>query len=116
MTAARDEGFAAGEAQGVKKGASAERARIAAILDHASANGRAGLARHFAFATDMTPEAAHAALSAAPAESPPVKTNRLDALAPNPNVDADPPTDAVDPKASWDPIVADLNATLKRGR
>lgn len=43
-----------------------ERARITAILDGPTAAGREALARHRAFDTDMTPEAAAAVLGSAP--------------------------------------------------
>ncbi len=44
----------------------AERQRVAAILDAKEAKGREDLARHLALHTDMKPEAAIAALAAAP--------------------------------------------------
>jgi capsid assembly protease len=47
-------------------GAGAERARIAAILNHPEASGRADLAQHLAFNTDMSPEHAAALLAKAP--------------------------------------------------
>lgn len=64
---ARNEGHRAGVAEGTTAGAAVERARIGAILGGEHAKGREPLAQHFAFATDMTPEAAAAALQAAPA-------------------------------------------------
>lgn len=48
----------------------AERARIKAIVEHAEAEGRDGLANHFAFDTDMTVEAAAAALAKSPKAAP----------------------------------------------
>ena len=62
LSAARTDSHAAG----VAAGASAERTRIAAILDGENAKGRETLARHFAFQTDMATTAANAALGAAP--------------------------------------------------
>lgn len=68
LEAARADGLAAGHAagslEGAKAGAEAERARISAILGHESAKGRTSLANHFAFKTDLAPEAALAALAA----------------------------------------------------
>jgi len=77
VKAARDEGFAAGKAAGLEEGkalgAEAAKAagmteattRIAAILDHENAKGRAQLARHLAFKTSMSPEDAAAAMAVA---------------------------------------------------
>lgn len=47
-----------------------DRARIAGILDHPEAKGRDGLARHLALNTDLSVEAAGAALAAAPKAQP----------------------------------------------
>ncbi len=66
VEAARAEGVASGRAEGERAGRTAERTRIAAILDGEKAQGRDALARHFAFKTDMDPEAAAAALDASP--------------------------------------------------
>jgi signal peptide peptidase SppA len=65
--AARAEGHAAGVLEGNAAGATAERARIAAILNSDEAKGREALANHFAFATADTPDKVIAALKAAPA-------------------------------------------------
>lgn len=51
------------------EGASAERARIQAIVTHAEADGRGKLAAHLAFSTDMSAEAAGGLLAASPKES-----------------------------------------------
>lgn len=51
------------------EGATAERARISAILNHDSAKDRTTLASHFAFNTQMSVEDAAAALGASPAEA-----------------------------------------------
>lgn len=77
VAAARAEGVSAGRMEGEKTGATAERTRVAAILDHESASGRETLARHFAFKTDMAPEAAQAALAAAPKETKAAETGLL---------------------------------------
>ncbi|ULQ45964.1 S49 family peptidase [Flagellatimonas centrodinii] len=54
------------KAEGVKAGAAAERTRIAGILNHANAEGRADMAKHLAFETDQTVEAASALLAVSP--------------------------------------------------
>lgn len=61
-------GAAAPAAQPAMAGPTAadERARVSAILTSEEAQGRDSLARHFAFQTDMTAEAARQALAAAP--------------------------------------------------
>ncbi|WP_184152850.1 S49 family peptidase [Sphingobium lignivorans] len=79
--------------------AAAMQARIGGILQHEEAKGREELANHFAFATDMSVEAAAAALATAPrkVEAPQAQqtqaeaTNHLDAAMSNidqPNIDA----------------------------
>ena len=55
--------------QSLEAGRQQERERIAAILDSDTAEGRESLARHLAFATDMSAEMATAAMSAAPKQS-----------------------------------------------
>ena len=67
-TAGVQEGKAAGVAEGAAAGAAAERTRVAGILTHAEAGGRAKLAEHLAFKTAMTVEEAAAMLAAAPKE------------------------------------------------
>ena len=62
LTAARAEATAAAVV--------AERARIKAIVEHAEAEGRADLANHLAFDTDMTAEAAGALLAKSPKAAP----------------------------------------------
>ncbi len=52
--------------EGVKKGVEKERDRIGAIISCDEAGKREQLARHLAFATDMSPEVAKSTLSAAP--------------------------------------------------
>lgn len=70
-----------------------ERGRIAAILSCEEAKGRASLAQHFAFKTNMTADDARAALAAAPAEAAaaPAKSGSFErAMAEgNPNIGAD---------------------------
>lgn len=56
--AAMTAGHAAALSEARKAAAVTERTRISAILDDKEAEGRTGLARHLAFKTDMTPEAA----------------------------------------------------------
>lgn len=51
------------------EGATAERSRIAAILDSEEAGPRAGLSRHLALHTDMAPDQAKAVLAASPEET-----------------------------------------------
>lgn len=68
---------AEGEAAGAKKGATAERTRVAAILDHANAKGREATARKLAFTTDMSAEAAAAFLADLPVSA--AGTSKLDA-------------------------------------
>jgi len=53
-------------ADAIASATGAERTRIKAILDGEEAKGREDLARHFAFDTDQTPEAANAALGKSP--------------------------------------------------
>lgn len=60
------EGREAGVKDGVALGRDDERKRISAILDSDATEGRESLARHFAFRTDMSAEAALAALEASP--------------------------------------------------
>jgi hypothetical protein len=67
------------------KAETAAKARVSAILDHEEAKGREELAKHLAFSTDMTPEAAAALLKASPKASG--LANRMAGT--NPNVGAD---------------------------
>ncbi len=62
--AGKAEGHAAGLDEGKKAGATAERARIKAIVGSPDAKGREGLAAHFAYDTELTVETADAALKA----------------------------------------------------
>lgn len=71
---ARAEGFTAGKTEGITEGqtlgATAERARIAAILNHPEAQGRAAQATVMALETDMTAEQAGKLLAASPKVEP----------------------------------------------
>ncbi len=82
--------------------------RALAILDHADASGREELARHLAFETDMSADAAAKMLAKAP-RAVEGKTSRLEGQVPNPQVD--PGTEAPKPgdglNASIDRMVAD---------
>ncbi|MET1410710.1 S49 family peptidase [Roseibium sp. HPY-6] len=64
-----DTAAATARREGEQAGAQAERGRIKAILDGDEAEGREELARHFAFDTDQSPEAANAALGKSPKAS-----------------------------------------------
>lgn len=79
--------------QGAANAAGAERARVKGILGHAEAKGRAGLAEHLAYDTDMSVEQAGALLAAAPREQDArldadTALDRLMASEQQPNVDA----------------------------
>jgi hypothetical protein len=87
-TAAIAAATAAATADGVKQGSNAAHARIKAILGSVQAKGRDGLASHFAFDTEMTAEQALAALEKSPKVEAPKTGNRLDALVPQPKVEA----------------------------
>ena len=63
---AKAAGAAEAKAVALKEGATAERARIGAILDAPAAKGREAQARHFAFKTAMSSDDALAALAVAP--------------------------------------------------
>lgn len=104
VTQAFGEGETAGKLAGAAPAVTAERSRIKAITGGDNAKGRESLAAHFAFDTEMTAEAANAALAAAPKTEAP-KGNRLDALMPNNN------PNLKEPGASND-SGADLGASL----
>lgn len=64
---ARAEGVAEGVAEGTKAGATAERARISAIVNHAEAKGREAAAQSMALDTDLSADQAGAVLAKLPA-------------------------------------------------
>lgn len=66
IDAARAEGMTQGLAQGRTEGATAERARISAILSHENATGREATAREFALGTDMAADQAVRLLASVP--------------------------------------------------
>lgn len=68
VKAAREEGFNAGKAEGVKLGADEAKARISAILGHENAKGRTKLAQHLAFNSTMPTEEAIATMAASEAQ------------------------------------------------
>jgi capsid assembly protease len=68
ITAARAEGLAAG--------ASAERSRISAILNHADAEGREATAREFALGTDMAADTAVQIMAKVPKTTPTAATEK----------------------------------------
>lgn len=98
-TAARAEGHAAGLAEGAAQGATAERARIGAILQSEPAGTRVKLANHLAFNTSMAAEDAVVVLAAAGQDQAAASTTATTAAASplatamaglqNPNVGAD---------------------------
>ncbi|WP_438278088.1 S49 family peptidase [Nitrobacter sp.] len=103
------EGMAAGKTEGEKAGAIAACSRAKTILDHAEAKGREDLARHLAFDTDMSAEAAVAMLGKAP-KAAAATPSRLsgDLTPPNPAVTSgEKPLDAgSDLNAAVDAMVA----------
>ena len=66
IATARSEGHAAG----IAEGATAERTRVGAILNHEAATSRSKLAHHLALGSDLSAAAAVSVLQAAAAESP----------------------------------------------
>jgi len=112
LSAARTEGHAAGKAEGVKEGATAERARISAILSSDEAKGRGDLAQHLAFTTDMQADAAKQLLAKSPKETT-AAANPLDAAMSkvnNPAVGADAGGDQSD-----DAKAASMAASIVQG-
>lgn len=85
VTAIEDEVKKA-NALGEKTGADAAKARISAILGHDAAKGRENLAKHFAFDTDLSADAAAKALEASPKEE--ASADQFDAMLPGAEVGA----------------------------
>jgi signal peptide peptidase SppA len=113
--AGRIQGEQAGKAEGVKEGATAERKRIAAILDDDKAKGREPLARHFAFETDQSAEQALAALEKAPVEAAKETLSPLaKAMSEQRRPDLGPGGEKAPCDAShgWDSVVAKANARV----
>lgn len=106
------EAITTARAEGVADGAKAATARISAILSHAEAGGREALARHIAFNTDLTPEAAASLLAASPKATPPAPTSRLDALVPDPKVGVG--TEATGTEAAGAGLAAAVDALIKQ--
>lgn len=104
---------AEGRTEGIAEGRSAERARISAILGSEEAKGREGLAHHFAFKSDTSPDAAIEAMKvSAKAEAPKVGS-RLDALVTDPKIGASAPQQAPEQAAS-DGLAAAVDNLIKR--
>jgi hypothetical protein len=92
LDATRAEGVAAGKAEGLKEGATAERSRISAILGSEEAKGRSELAQHMAFETEMSADDAKKMLAKSPKEGAAAPANPLAAAmaqVKNPTVGAD---------------------------
>jgi hypothetical protein len=86
----------------------AANARAKAILGHAEAKGREDMARHLAFDTDMSAEAAGAMLGKAPKAAAP-SSSRLGDI-PDPRLSADENTGREkETAASWDDAAANVN-------
>lgn len=113
VTQAFGEGETAGSLAAATLAVTAERTRVKAIMGGDNAKGRETLASHFAFDTEMSAEAANAALAAAPKTADPGKTSRLDALMPGNNPSLKEPgtsSDADDPGAA---LSASMDRLLK---
>lgn len=109
VTQAFGEGEAAGQLLASTAAVTAERGRVKSIMGGENAKGRETLAAHFAFDTDMSAEAANAALAAAPKTAEPGKTSRLDALMPGNNPQLKEPGTSNDPEAD---VGAGLSASV----
>lgn len=119
---AHAEGVKAGEANGIKAGATAERERISAILALDEAKGREAQAQHIALKTNASVDDAKGILAVAPkveAENPlKPKQDLLDAAMgkaanANPDVDADASLKGANGKPSEDQKIAANKAAIK---
>lgn len=109
---ARSEGDKAGEARGRTEGTKAERERVSAIMNHAEAKERQGLALSVATETDMNVEQAAKLLAAAPKQAQSSQLAALMAQMKNPGVGVDA---AVDTNAAGAGVPAiDTNAIYAR--
>jgi len=80
IATARSEGQASGEAEGIKEGMTAERARIRAILGSDEAKRKGAFANHLALETELTVDAVKGILASSPAEAAPAAVNYLAAF------------------------------------
>lgn len=119
---AHAEGVKAGEANGIKAGATAERERISAILALDEAKGRETQAQHIALKTNASVEDAKGILAAAPkveAENPLkpkedlLKAAMANAANGNPDVEADASLKGANSKPSEDQKIAANKAAIK---
>jgi hypothetical protein len=83
--------------------------RAKAILDHDEAKGREGMARHLAFDTEMSAEAAVATMKAAPKGS----TSRLGNV-PDHNLSADDANPGKESAVSWDSVMTKKGMALPK--
>ena len=104
-----DAARAEGKNEGIKAGATAERERIKTITTHADAAGRAEMANHLAFETDMAADAAVALLGKSPkvaaGESGKSALEQAMAAAGDNGISADVPNGDGAQAASWDSTI-----------
>lgn len=114
--------LAEGEKQGVIKAGNdaskitadatlAAMTRAKAILGHAEAKGREGMAHHLAFDSNISTDDAVAMLKAAPKGA---STSRLEGAVPDPKLSADENSGQRDSAASWDAAVGMVNKQSAR--
>lgn len=114
VTQAFGEGEKSAALSVVPQAVTAERTRVKAIMGGDNAKGRETLAAHFAFDTDMSADAANAALAAAPKAADPGKTSRLDALMPGYTPNLKEPGSSNDPGADFGAALsASVDALVK---
>lgn len=102
------------KAEGLKEGATAERARCKAILGAKDSKGREEMAQHLAFETDMAADAAIALLGKSPAKADaPAKSASAPRLSvPQPSVDAGgPQDDQAHVQVGWEAALASVNGS-----